>query len=112
MKKFLLLMSLSILLQSCFSYTALDYKRYAIQRTQEVKVQTNNQESYKGRFVSVNENEISIISKTNGQQLKIPHANVANVHTRALSVPKTVAFITLTPIVLLLLLIGSYDPNE
>ena len=93
MKKFLLLMSLSILLQSCFSYNAIDYKkRYAIQVSQEVKVQTNNQESYKGRFVSVNEDEISIISKTNGQQLTIPHASILYVGTKSFSALKTLGF--------------------
>ena len=92
MKKLLLLMSLSILLQSCFSYKAVDYKRNAIQISQEVKVQTNNQESYKGRFVSVNEDEISIISNTNGQQLAIPHTSILYVGTKSFSALKTLGF--------------------
>ena len=97
MKKFLLLMSFSILLQSCFSYKAVDYKRNAIKISQDVKVQTNNQESYKGRFVSVNEDEISIISNTNGQQLAIPHTSILYVGTKSFSALKTVGVIVLSP---------------
>ena len=111
MKKLLLLMSLSILLQSCFSYKAVDYKRNAIQISQEVKVQTNNQESYKGRFVSVNEDEISIISNTNGQQIAIPHASILYVGTKSFSALKTLGFTAGTTFALLVLALSSADLN-
>ena len=112
MKKFLLLMSLSILLQSCFSYNTKNYKKgYAIQVSQEVKVQTNNQESYKGRFVSVNEDEISIISNTNGQQIAIPHASILYVGTKSFSALKTLGLTAGTTFALLVLALSSADLN-
>ena len=112
MKKFLLLMSLSILLQSCFSYNTINYKKgYAIQVSQEVKVQTNNQESYKGRFVSVNEDEISIISNTNGQQIAIPHASILYVGTKSFSALKTLGFTAGTTFALLVLALSGADLN-
>ena len=85
MKKFLLLMSLSILLQSCFSYTrALDFNAGEVQ---------------------VNQDAI-IYSKTK-QVLKIPVKDISGVQAKEFSAVKSLAIPTGIFLVLALLLGAS-----
>ena len=91
MKKFLLLMSLSILLQSCFSYTrALDFNAGEVQVNQDVKIYKNNGTERKGKVLSVDEDQIAIIYKTK-QVLKIPVKDISGVQGSELSVAKSFA---------------------
>ncbi|MDA9272546.1 hypothetical protein N9P44_01300 [Flavobacteriaceae bacterium] len=90
MKKFLLLVSLSILLQSCFSYTrALDFNAGEVQVNQDVKIYKNNGTERKGKVLSVNEDQIAIIYSKTKQVLKIPVKDISGVQGSELSVAKS-----------------------
>ena len=90
MKKFLLLMSLSILLQSCFSYTrALDFNAGEVQVNQDVKIYKNNGTELKGKVLSVDEDQIVIISSKTKQVAKTPVKDILGVQAKRFSVGKT-----------------------
>ena len=92
MKKFLLLMSLSILLQSCFSYTrALDFNAGEVQVNQDVKIYKNNGTERKGKVLSASEDQIAIIYSKTKQVLKIPVKDISGVQGSELSVAKSFA---------------------
>ena len=91
MKKFLLLMSLSILLQSCFSYNrAINFKAGEVAVNQEVKIYKNNGTDFKGKVLSANKDQISIISNTTKQVVKIPVQDIIHMQGKALSGSKTI----------------------
>ena len=92
MKKFLLLMSLSILFQSCFSYTrAIDFNAGEVQVNQKVKIYKNNGTERKGKVLSVDEDQIAIIYSKTKQVLKIPVKDISGVQGSELSVAKSFA---------------------
>ena len=92
MKKFLLLTSLSILLQSCFSYTrALDFNAGEVQVNQDVKIYKNNGTERKGKVLSASEDQIAIIYSKTKQVLKIPVKDISGVQGSELSVAKSFA---------------------
>ena len=92
MKKFLLLMSLSILFQSCFSYTrAIDFNAGEVQVNQKVKIYKNNGTERKGKVLSANKDEIAIIYSKTKQVLKIPVKDISGVQGSELSVAKSFA---------------------
>ena len=91
MKKLLLLMSLSILLQSCFSYNrAINFKAGAVAVNQEVKIYKNNGTDFKGKVLSANKDQISIISNTTKQLVKIPVQDIIHMQGKVLSGSKTI----------------------
>jgi hypothetical protein len=109
MKKFLLLMSLSILLQSCFSYTrALDFNAGEVQVNQDVKIYKNNGTERKGKVLSVDEDQIAIIYSKTKQVLKIPVKDISGVQGSELSVAKSFAIpsaiLLAIPIIFILIL--------
>jgi hypothetical protein len=111
MKKFLLLMSLSILLQSCFSYTrALDFNAGEVQVNQEVKIYKNNGAERKGMVLSASEAQIAIIYSKTKQVLKIPVKDISGVQAKEFSVAKSFAIpsgIMLGIFLVLALLLGA-----
>ena len=95
MKNFLLLISLSILLQSCFSYTrAIDFNAGEVQVNQKVKIYKNNGTERKGKVLSANKDEIAIIYSKTKQILKIPVKDISGVQASELSVVKSFAIPT------------------
>jgi hypothetical protein len=91
MKKFLLLMSLSILLQSCFSYTrALDFNAGEVQVNQEVKIYKNNGAERKGLVLSASEDQIVIISSKTKQVVKTPVKDILGVQHKRFSARKSI----------------------
>jgi hypothetical protein len=108
MKKFLLLMSLSILLQSCFSYTrALDFNAGEVQVNQEVKIYKNNGTERKGMVLSVDEAQIAIIYSKTKQVLKIPVKDISGVQAKEFSAVKSFAIPVGVLLLLALALAGS-----
>ena len=92
MKKFLLLATLSILFQSCFSYTrAIDFNAGEVQVNQDVKIYKNNGTERKGKVLSANKDEIAIIYSKTKQVLKIPVKDISGVQGSELSVVKSFA---------------------
>jgi len=113
MKNFLLLISLSILLQSCFSYTrAIDFNAGEVQVNQKVKIYKNNGTERKGKVLSANKDEIAIIYSKTKQILKIPVKDISGVQGSELSVVKSFAIptgIVLAITIIALLLATSGD---
>lgn len=95
MKKFLLLAILSILFQSCFSYTrAINFNAGEVQVNQEVKIYKNNGSELKGKVLSVDEDQIAIFYSKTKQVLKIPVKDISGVQGSELSVAKSFAIPT------------------
>ena len=112
MKKFLLLMSLSILFQSCFSYTrAIDFNAGEVQVNQKVKIYKNNGTERKGKVLSANKDEIAIIYSKTKQVLKIPVKDISGVQGSELSVVKSFAIpmgiLIAIPVLIIVALAGS-----
>ena len=85
-------MSLSILFQSCFSYTrAIDFNAGEVQVNQKVKIYKNNGTERKGKVLSANKDEIAIIYSKTKQVLKIPVKDISGVQGSELSVVKSFA---------------------
>ena len=90
MKKFLLLAILSILFQSCFSYTrAINFNAGEVQVNQEVKIYKNNGSELKGKVLSVDEDQIVIISNKTNQVSKIPVKDISGVQSSEFSAAKS-----------------------
>mgnify|MGYP006077537697 FL=1 len=105
MKKFsLLLLLLSILFQSCFSYKTVDYNNIAIDKKQKVEVLMLNKTSVKGQLVS--KNEKTIILETKDGQGTIPLEEIYDVQVRKFAFLKTLGFSIVSPFLLVLLLYG------
>ena len=107
MKKFsllLLLLLLSILFQSCFSYKTVDYNNIAIEKKQKVEVLMLNKTSVKGQLVS--KNEKTIILETKDGQGTIPLEEIYDVQVRKFAFLKTLGFSIVSPFLLVLLLYG------
>ena len=106
MKKFslLLLLLLSILFQSCFSYKTVDYNNIAIDKKQKIEVLMLNKTSVKGQLVS--KNEKTIILETKDGQGTIPLEEIYDVQVRKFAFLKTLGFSIVSPFLLVLLLYG------
>ena len=106
MKNFslLLLLLLSILFQSCFSYKTVDYNNIAIDKKQKVEVLMLNKTSVKGQLVS--KNEKTIILETKDGQGTIPLEEIYDVQVRKFAFLKTLGFSIVSPFLLVLLLYG------
>ena len=108
MKKTVILVLISLLFQSCFSYTrAIDFKAGEVQVNQKVKIYKNNGTERKGKVLSANKDEIAIIYSKTKQVLKIPVKDISGVQASELSVVKSFAIPTgillAIPIIFLLL---------
>ena len=104
MKNFSLLLLLSILFQSCFSYKTVDYNNIAIEKKQKVEVLMLNKTSVKGQLVS--KNEKTIILETKDGQGTIPLEEIYDVQVRKFAFLKTLGFSIVSPFLLVLLLYG------
>jgi len=112
MKKFLLLATLSILFQSCFSYTrAINFNAGEVQVNQEVKIYKNNGSELKGKVLSVDEDQIAIFYSKTKQVLKIPVKDISGVQGSELSVAKSFAIpmgiLIAIPVLIIVALAGS-----
>jgi len=91
MKKFLLLMSLSILFQSCFSYTrAIDFNAGAVVEKQKVKIYKNNGTELKGKVLSSNKDQITITTNKTKQVVKTPLKDILGVQLKQFSARKSI----------------------
>ena len=79
MKKFIFLLSFSILFQSCFSYRTLDYNKIAIEKKQKFEIEKLDSSKLTGRLVSKNDKSITLennrgiqtVEKSDIQQIKV-----------------------------------------
>ena len=110
MKKIVILLLISLLFQSCFSYTrAINFKAGAVAVNQEVKIYKNNGTDFKGKVLSANKDQISIISNTTKQVVKIPVQDIIHMQSKVLYGTKTMAVIFI-PILILLFLAFAIEP--
>jgi hypothetical protein len=107
MKKLFLLLSFSILLQSCSSYKSIDYNNIENEKKQNFEVSKLDREKIKGRLVSKNEKIIILETKVGIQT--IPIEEIYGVKVKKFSILKTVGLIIVTPygLVFLLLALGG-----
>ncbi len=73
MKNFslLLLLLLSILFQSCYSYKTVDYNKIAIEKKQKFEVKGVKGKYIKGRLVSKNEQTMTLETKVGQQTIAV-----------------------------------------
>ena len=94
MKKFIFLLSFSILFQSCFSYKTVDYNNIAIEKKQKFEVSGVGGKNIKGRLVS--KNEQLIILENNGQLQEMPVSEIYEVKVRKFSILKSTGLLGAT----------------
>lgn len=91
MKNLAIVLLISLLFQSCFSYNrALDFKAGAIIEKQKVKIYKNNGTELKGKVLSVDEEQIVIISSKTKQVVKTPVKDILGVKDKRFSVGKSI----------------------
>ena len=88
MKKFIFLLSFSILFQSCFSYKTVDYNNIVIGGKQKFEILGVGGTNIKGRLVS--KNDQLMILENNGQLQEISVDKIDVVKVRKFSILKTV----------------------
>ncbi|MDB4010205.1 hypothetical protein N9484_04155 [Polaribacter sp.] len=110
MKNFsLLLLLLSILFQSCYSYKTVDYNKIAIEKKQKFEVKGVKGKYIKGRLVSKNEQTMTLETKVGQQTIAVEE--IYDVKVRKFSFLKsagvivgsyvTVAIVALASVVLM-----------
>ena len=92
MRKRIFLLSISILLQSCFSYKSVNYNDIAIGKKPKVEVKGVGGTNSKGRLVS--RNEQTLILESNGALQKIPVSEIYEVKVRKFSILKSFGLVT------------------
>ena len=91
MKKTAILVLISLLFQSCFSYTrALDFKAGAEVENQRVKIYKNNGTELKGKVLSAEKDQITITDSKTKQVLKTPVKDILGVQLKQFSVRKSI----------------------
>ena len=111
MKKAVLLLLISLLFQSCFSYTrALDFNTGAVEVNQEVKIYKKNGTEFKGKVLSVDEDQIAILSNKTNQVVKVPLTDISGVQSKEFSVAKSLAIplgvLIAVPVLAIVALVG------
>ena len=96
MKKFIFLVTISILFQSCFSYKTIDYNNIAIDKKQKIVVKGVGGKFIKGQLVS--KNEKTMILETKDGQGTIPLEEIYDVKVRNFSFLKSAGLTVLIPI--------------
>ena len=92
MKKTVILVLISLLFQSCFSYTrALDFNAGAVEVNQEVKIYKNNGTNLKGKVLFVDEDQIAVLSNKTNQVVKVPLKDISGVQSKEFSAAKSFA---------------------
>tara|TARA_B110000003_G_scaffold221913_1_gene222018 strand:- start:537 stop:872 length:336 start_codon:yes stop_codon:yes gene_type:complete len=87
MKKIILILSISLSLQSCFSYKSADYNSIAADTNQKVEVEMLDRTIVKGQLIS--KDEKSIIVENNGNKQTILKDEIFEVKVVKFSVLKT-----------------------
>ena len=91
MKKTVILLLISLLLQSCFTHTrALDFKAGAVVENQKVKIYKNNGTELKGKVLSADKDQITIVSNKTKQVVKTPVKDILGVQHKQFSARKSI----------------------
>ena len=88
MKNLTLLLSFSILFQSCLSYKTVDYNNIAANnKKQMIEIQTVDRTNVKGVLVSIDENSMTL--ENNGATQTIPKEEIYDLKVKKFSALKT-----------------------
>ena len=90
MKKLAIVLLISLLFQSCFSYNALYFKAGAVIEKQKVKIYKNNGTELKGKVLSADKDQISITASKTKQVVKTPVKDILGVQHKRFSVGKSI----------------------
>ena len=90
MKKIVIVLLISLLFQSCFSYNALDFKAGAVIEKQKVKIYKNNGTELKGKVLSANKDQIVITTSKTKQVVKTPLKDILGVQAKKMSCGKSI----------------------
>ena len=91
MKKTVILVLISLLFQSCFSYTrAIDFNAGAVVEKQKVKIYKNNGTELKGKVLSSNKDQIVITTSKTKQVVKTPLKDILGVQVKKMSWGKSI----------------------
>jgi len=101
----LLLLLLSILFQSCFSYKTVDYNNIAIDKKQKVEVLMLNKTSVKGQLVS--KNDKTMILETKDGQGTIAIEEIYDVKVRKFSFLKSAGVIVGSYVTVVIVAVAS-----
>ena len=107
MKKLAIVLLISLLFQSCFSYDALDFKAGAVVEKQKVKIYKNNGTELKGKVLSADKDQISITASKTKQVVKTPLKDILGVQAKKMSWGKSIG-IPAAAIVVVLILIAIF----
>jgi hypothetical protein len=104
MKKGLFLLSISILMQSCFSYKSIDYGNIEIDKKQKFEVKGIGGRLIEGLLVSKSEKIMVLENK--GQLQTISKDEIYDIRVKKISFLKTAGAIVTIPWVLIILLVN------
>ena len=91
MKKLAIVLLISLLFQSCFSYTrAIDFNAGAVVEKQKVKIYKNNGTELKGKVLSADKDQITIVSNKTKQVVKTPVKDILGVQRKQFSARKSI----------------------
>jgi hypothetical protein len=91
MKKLAIVLLISLLFQSCFSYTrAIDFNAGAVVEKQKVKIYKNNGTELKGKVLSSNKDQITITTNKTKQVVKTPLKDILGVQLKQFSARKSI----------------------
>ena len=105
MKKFIFLVSISILFQSCFSYKTIDYNNIAIDKKQKIVVKGVGGKFIKGQLVSKNDKTMVLENKEGQQTISIDE--IYDVKVRKFSFLKSAGIIVGGWFTLVIIAIGA-----
>jgi len=94
MKNLTLLLSISILFQSCFSYKSVDYNNITADKKQMIEIQTVDRTNVKGVLVSIDENSMTL--ENNGATQTIPKEEIYDLKVKKFSALKTLGGVAKT----------------
>ncbi len=107
-KIYILLLSISFLLQSCYSYKTVDLKSSKLVAEKQYKINANNKIT-KGKLL--NANDTSLVFRTVYKEKTILFKDIKTIKKRKFSVVKTVALVPVTVTTLTILFVLA-DPIQ
>ncbi|MDA9067145.1 hypothetical protein N9K27_00065 [Flavobacteriaceae bacterium] len=88
MKKLILLLSVSILFQSCFSYKSVDYNKLTADKKQKIEVEMLDKTNFKGQLVF--KDETTMVLENTRTTKTIKKDEIYDLKVRKISILKTV----------------------
>lgn len=109
MKKLVVLVIIvSLLLQSCLSYRTIDKKAVSISKDKKYKITVFNKQ-YKGRITSFTDSVITL--KTNNKIVNFKTEEISLIKQQKFSLVKTILFLIAISAVIVGLFVATYNPD-